>query len=54
MEEEITQIGENIIETVHGDLSSPTALLDIRFCPPKGAKPQKGFRHVTSRLYYKA
>ena len=46
-EEEITQIGVGIIEKVHGDASSPTALVDIRFCPPKGAKPQKGSRPDT-------
>ena len=43
-EEEITQIGVGIIEKVHGDALSPTALVGIRFCPPKGAKPQKGSR----------
>ena len=35
------------IEKVHGDPASPTALVDIRFCPPKGAKPQKGARPDT-------
>ena len=36
-EEEVTQIGVGIIEKVHGDPASPTALVEIRFCPPKGA-----------------
>ena len=49
MEEEITRIGVSIIEKVHGNLSSPTALLNICFCPPNGAKPQKGSR--TELLY---
>ena len=37
-------IGVSILEKVHGDVSSPTFLLDIRFCPQQGAKPQKGSR----------
>ena len=43
-DEECSQIGVGIIQKVHGDPSSPSALIDIRFCPPKGAKPQKGSR----------
>jgi hypothetical protein len=46
-DELISQIGVGIIEKVHGNPSSPDALLDIRFCPPKGAKPQKGNRPDT-------
>ena len=37
-------IGVSILEKVHGDVSSPTFLLAIRFCPQQGAKPQKGSR----------
>ena len=37
-------IGVSILEKVHGDVSSPTFLLDIHFCPQQGAKPQKGSR----------
>ena len=36
------QIGVGIITKIHGDPSDPQALFDIKFCPPKGAKPQKG------------
>ena len=40
--EDVTQIGVGLIENVHGNPSSTDARFDIRFCPPKGAKPQQG------------
>ena len=44
---ELTQIGVGVILKVQEDASSPTALVDIRFFSPEGAKPQKGIRPDT-------
>ena len=43
----MVQIGVGIIKNIHGDPADPKALFDIKFCPPKGAKPQKGKRPDT-------
>ena len=37
---DVEQIGLGIITKVYGDPSSEDAAVDIRFCPPHGAKPQ--------------
>ena len=42
IQDDVVQIGVGIITKIHGDPSDPQALFDIKFCPPKGAKPQKG------------
>ena len=42
MKKDVQQIGVGIIEKIHGDPSSPEATFDIRFCPPKGARPAQG------------
>ena len=36
-----------IIKNIHGNPADPKALFDVKFCPPKGAKPQKGKRPDT-------
>ena len=36
---EVSQIGVGIITAVHGIPTDPNAIIDIQFCPPKGAKP---------------
>jgi hypothetical protein len=43
---DVTRIGVGLIEKVHGDPSSADARFDIRFCPPKGAKPQQGSKRA--------
>ena len=43
----ITQIAIGIITKVHGNNSSKDALVDIKFCPPKGAKHQTNTRPDT-------
>ena len=42
LKKDVQQIGVGIIEKIHGDPSSPEATFDIRFCPPKGARPAQG------------
>lgn len=45
--EEKTQIAVGIVERVHTCSENGQALYDIKFCPPKGAKPASGKRHDT-------
>ena len=42
-----TQIGVGIVSEVQGDPASPDATFDIRFCPPKGGRPQTATRPDT-------
>ena len=44
---DVSQIGLGIVTKIHGQPNSPDALVDIQFCPPKGAKPATSKRQDT-------